>query len=227
MKTYTMLCVLVTAIPSFGSTASADMIAFSLIPADGNVSGPPGSIVGWGYSITNQSSTDWLVTSGLNSDPFLFGTPNSLFDFPDLAPGTTATVAFDPGLSVGFYELTWDTSVPSGFANFGNFTLSSEWWNGDPLANGQFIREAADVSQPYFAEVQESTVFTPEPTSLKLVLFGISLLVAMYAAGKAGRLTRHVVSRWLGAFASPIPQRPRFQENGVAFDSNARQRARM
>jgi hypothetical protein len=36
----------------------ADSFQFSLIPADGTVSAAAGSTAGWGYSITNDSSSD-------------------------------------------------------------------------------------------------------------------------------------------------------------------------
>jgi hypothetical protein len=45
----------------------ADSYSFSLIPANGTVAGPPGSTVGWGYSITDQSNQYWLVTVALNA----------------------------------------------------------------------------------------------------------------------------------------------------------------
>ena len=79
-----------------------------------------------GYSITNESTTDWLLTINLNSDAFLDGTANSLFDFPEVAPGTTVTDAFDPINSIGLYELTWDPDAPTGFTNSGNFVLSAQ-----------------------------------------------------------------------------------------------------
>jgi len=156
--------------------AVLDTFAFSLIPADGNVSGPPGSTVGWGYSLTNQSVTNWLVTTGLNADSFVFGTATALFDFPDLAPGTTASQSFNPTSGVGLYELMWDASAPADFANFGNFTLSAEWWSGDPLNGGAFIQAAPDSSQAYFAGVSENVVpepstFTPLVTITLVILF--------------------------------------------------------
>ena len=63
------------------SPAFADLITLDLIPATGNVEGSPGSTVGWGYTITNNSA-DWLQPESLNTDVFLNGTPNSVFDFP-------------------------------------------------------------------------------------------------------------------------------------------------
>ena len=37
--------------------ANADTFAFNTIPSGGVISGPAGSTIGWGYSITNSSVT--------------------------------------------------------------------------------------------------------------------------------------------------------------------------
>ena len=34
------------------------------IPASGNVSGPPGSVVGWGFTLTNSDPVDWVILTG-------------------------------------------------------------------------------------------------------------------------------------------------------------------
>src|SRR5450631_1488852 len=74
---------------------AADVYQFALLPADGIISGSADSTIGWGYSLTNESSTNWLVTTGLSSDPFLAAQSTSLFDYPDLAPGEQIVRAFD------------------------------------------------------------------------------------------------------------------------------------
>lgn len=160
--------------------ARADSYTFCLLPADGAVAGPPGSTVGWGYSITNQSTTDWLVTSALNSDPFLNGTPNVLFDFPDLVQGAALTVPFGAGMATGLFELTWDNTAPLGFVNSGSFVLSAEFWSGDPLNGGQFVMDAPDTSAAYTATV------TPEPATLVLLACGLT------ATGIRRRLSRRI-----------------------------------
>jgi len=83
---FVVLAVVVSCAPVW-----ADSITFSLLPSGGNVSGPAGSLVGWGYSITNNSSTDWFLATNLNSDSFANGIPTLIFDFPEVAPGATVT----------------------------------------------------------------------------------------------------------------------------------------
>jgi hypothetical protein len=159
-----------------GSIACADTITFSLIPQDGQVSGVAGSTVGWGYSITNQSANNWLVTTGLNSDSFAFGTPLAIFDFPDLGPGATISLPFDAAAGTGLFQLTWDTSAPADFTNFGHFTLSAEWWNGDPFNGGSFLQTAPATTQAYFATVSENAAI-PEPSTIVLELPVLALII--------------------------------------------------
>src|SRR5207249_1049270 len=79
------------------SAAHADSFTFDTLPSSGDVAGPAGSTVGWGYTITNSALNDWLVMTGLSAGSFLNGTPDSsFFDFPILAPQTTLSVPFDP-----------------------------------------------------------------------------------------------------------------------------------
>lgn len=150
---------------------AADIFTFSPLPVDGKIAGAPGSTIGWGYTIHNESGTHWLVTTGLNAGAFVNATPNAIFDFPDLAPGATATVAFDAAIPAGLYELTWNSSAPLGFTNAGDFVLSAAWWSGDPSAGGSFFSAAPNGVQPYSATV---TTATPEPGTVGLV--GLVLL---------------------------------------------------
>lgn len=164
-----MLC-----LTSYAAMA-ADVYTFGLLPSDGSVQGAPGSTVGWGYTLQNQSSSLWLVPTDLNSGSFLNGTPSSLFDAPVIAPGGTAKEAFDASSSSGLFQFTWDNSAPLGFANSGVFDLSAQWWNGDPLAGGTLLSNAPGAHAPYLATVSPSSV--PEPSALSLVamalLFGV------------------------------------------------------
>src|ERR1700733_7443723 len=129
------LCISVLTLP----VLKADSYTFSLIPSTGDVSGPAGSTVGWGYFLENDSTSDWLVTTDLQAGTFLDGTPISVFDFPDLGPGQSVTVPFDPIAGTGVYQLTWDPSVPLGFTNTGTFELDAEWWSDDPLTDGVYL----------------------------------------------------------------------------------------
>jgi hypothetical protein len=160
----------------FGASPASADILFDLIPADGSVSGTPGSLVGWGYSITNTDPSDWFLSTDLNSDSFSNGTPTLLFDFPEVAPGATVTEAFDPANSIGLFELQWDPSAPIGTVNSGNFVLSGELWDGDPFNGGTFIADALDSSAAYTATVTGSAS-TPEPASFPLLASGFAIMI--------------------------------------------------
>jgi hypothetical protein len=157
----------------------ADSYTFSLIPPSGDVSGAPGSTVGWGYTLDNESTSDWLVTSDLEAGTFLDGSPNVVFDFPDLAPGQSVTVPFDPVAGTGLYEFTWEGSAPIGFTNTGTFELDAQWWNGDPLNGGSYIADATSTDINYSAVVATSTATStvPEPSSLILCLVVLVCLI--------------------------------------------------
>ena len=154
------------------TSASGFADSLTLIPATGDISGPPGSTIGWGYTLTNDTS-NWLLTESLSADTFLNGTPDTFFDFPVLAPGTSVTVDFVPGVS-GLYQLTWDSTAPIGFVNSGTFVLSSDYFNGDPSMGGIEIGPAPDLSAAYRATVSSST--TLEPSVVLLLSVGLLLL---------------------------------------------------
>jgi hypothetical protein len=160
---------LLSAVPSF----AASVYTFTTLPVSGAIAGEPGSTIGWGYSIQNESSSLWLVTTAVNTGLFQHGTPNLVFDFPAIAPGSTDTVPFNAASSTGLEELTWDTSAPVGFTNSGNFELTAQWWDGDPLSGGQFLFAASNEDASYSASVAGSAV--PEPASIALI--GLPLLM--------------------------------------------------
>ena len=166
MKLFFAVVLLFAAVPAW----AAETYTFSLLPGDGSITGGPGETVGWGYSIENQSSSFWLVTTGVAPDAFQFGTPNLIFDFPILAPGSTATAPFDAATPTGLLSFTWDASAPLGAVESGIFLLNAEWWDGDPFSGGQLAFAASPLSQPYNATV------VPEPGSGSLL--ALPLLVA-------------------------------------------------
>ena len=159
------------------AASAAELYNFSLLPPDGAVQGAPGSTLGWGYTLQNQSSSFWLMPTELNAGTFLEATPTLLFDFPILAPGASVTANFDPASSTGLYQMTWDATVRPGFVNAGIFDLGAEWWSGNPLAGGQFVSDAPVESADYRATVTGAAV--PEPGTIGLIAIGLSGLLAV------------------------------------------------
>jgi hypothetical protein len=87
--------------------------------------------------------------------------------------GAAVTVPYDPLMPAGLYQIIWDTNAPLGFINSGTFSLTAEWWNGDPLAGGSFMGTAPSVSQPYTATV------TPKPATIGLAAIFLSIFGAV------------------------------------------------
>jgi hypothetical protein len=163
-----LLDAFIVPIPAHGNTYT-----FTALPNPADISGPAGTIVGWGYDISNDSMSDWLVLTDLGAGTFQHGTPLSLFDFPILAPGTQASEQFDPVAGTGLYELTWDPTAPAGFVNSGVFDVSAQWWDGDPLAGGNFLGIAMDETAPYSATVSS----VPEPSTKLLLIPVLAVLL--------------------------------------------------
>ena len=162
-----LLAIVLSLIPC----AAADLYTFTALGPT-QVESLAGSVTAWGYSIANQSSSLWLVTTDLNAGTFQYATPTTLFDFPDIAPGTTATVLYNPLSSAGLFQILWDPATPAGFVNSGSFNLGAQWWNGDPLAGGAFVSQAPGANQPYSV----SLTATPEPAGSLLMVIGLSVV---------------------------------------------------
>ncbi len=170
------LVIILLAISIFGGSlsAAADSYSFSTLPAGGDVSAAAGDTAGWGYSITNNSASQWLVITNLIADPFVDGFADaSLFDFPIVAPGQKDSVPYDPSSFTGLYAFTWDASAPSTDSNSGKFTLQGEWWSDDPFAGGAFLQDAEDESASFSVTVVSSVQPVPEPATVNSLLFGL------------------------------------------------------
>ncbi len=161
--------------------ARADSLTFTVLPS--TVNGPAGSTVGWGYSITNTSSTDYLDLTGIDSTLFLAtdGTPDaSIFNFPNLAPGQTVTQAYDPINSLGLFQFTWNAGLTTGTTEAGIFTLYGAFCapTDTICADDLSVPSIALGSAPYSATVSPSVVVgTPEPSVLLLLAFGVLALI--------------------------------------------------
>lgn len=155
-------------------------------PAGGVVSGAPGQTVGWGYSLVNTDSSNWFVPTQLSAASFSIATPDaSYFDFPVLAPGATANALFDQLAHTGLYGAQIFPFAAPGQSDSGFFTLSGEWWSGDPLAGGLFLQASDAVLVPLTLQV-EAIAALPLPGSLALLVLGLGLLLARQRARQEG-----------------------------------------
>jgi hypothetical protein len=150
--------------------------SFDLLPAGGAISGEAGEMIGWGYTIINESDS-WLEIFSLNADPFQHAAPDSsIFDFPILAPGAAATVAYNAATFAGLFQLTWDAAAPIGFTNTGTFVLLGQFYDGDPFDGGTLLGETFEQLASYRATVAP-TAPVPEPATLLLMGTGAAGLL--------------------------------------------------
>jgi hypothetical protein len=171
------------------AASAADVYTLDLLPLTGAVQGAPGSTIGWGYELQNQSTSLWLVPVNLSAGAFQNSTPELLFTFPVLAPSSAVTQVFDQAAMSGLYQLTWDSSSPIGLSEAGNFTLQAQWWNGDPLAGGVLVSAAPVASVPYVATVTASSV--PEPSTFVLLTMTVpGLLLIIGGVRRSGARVR-------------------------------------
>jgi hypothetical protein len=161
--------------------ARADAFTLATIPASGAISGLPGATIGWGYTIMNLSTTDFLQLTAISAGGFVNGTPDaSIFNFPTIGPNSSVTVPFVANLQ-GLYQLTWDPSAPIGFVNSGTF-----------MVTGDFCTDASCTTVVLGMQSQSAsyaaTVAIPEPGTLLLVGAGVAGLLRRRRRGAtAGR----------------------------------------
>ena len=168
--------ILLLSLLSLGAHALPFTFTFATSPAGGVVSGLPGQTVGWGYQLVNTDASNWFVPTQLNASSFSIGSPDaSYFDFPIIAPGATVNTAFDALLHTGLYGVQLLPFALPGQADSGVFTLSGEWWSGDPLAGGVFL-QASDAVQASLLLTVGATAL-PLPGSLPLLAAGAGVLL--------------------------------------------------
>jgi hypothetical protein len=132
--------------------------------------------VGWGYQLVNTDTSNWFVPTQLNASSFSLGSPDaSYFDFPVLAPGASA-MRPSTRCCTGLYGVQLYPFALAGQSDSGIFTLSGEWWSGDPLAGGTFL-QAADAVQAALSLTVAGVTAVPLPGSLPLLALGMLLLL--------------------------------------------------
>jgi hypothetical protein len=176
------------------SSASASP-SFALTPT-GIAAGGPGSTIGWGYSINNDTPFYLLVDSsafcGPGGDPLLtdcsapyngssqYGP--SLGTYTDfiatnitiIAPNSIAQQSFDPILQQGVGQYTIDPGAPLFTIDSGHLFITYLEFDADPRNGGNIVSEDIELS----AQVEVQVV--PEPATIGLAA-GALLAMAVWS----------------------------------------------
>jgi hypothetical protein len=188
MNNFKNLLVTFSIAAGLSSALRADTIFdFQLTPEDQAANtavalyAPPGNTLGWGYTLRNLDTTDYLMI--LDVQPtinFQYGTPDSsIFDFPVLAPGGSITRTWQQD-AAGLYQFTWDANAPQ-FAQSGQFVISATWYTQDPnTCNYQCTEQFQTQTQEL---VPFAVTTTPEPSALLTACSGV-LAVGLFLLRK-------------------------------------------
>jgi hypothetical protein len=161
---------------TMGAAAHADSITLSTLPSSGAVSGIPGSTVGWGYALTNNSASNFFISETVDSSLALSvnGTADaSVFDLPTLAPLQTVSLAYDPLNLLGLFQFTWNTNVPVGTTETGNFIVYGQFCS-DPANLSTCGNVVSSSSASFTATVTSPVAGVPEPSTLLFLAAGIA-----------------------------------------------------
>jgi hypothetical protein len=130
----------------------------------GSLSGPPGSSLGWGYSIFNDSATLWFLPTSISTPAFGEGTPIVLFDYPAVGPSDIVTQAYTGFL--GLLKLGLDSNATVGLVESGDVIVTGEYWSGNPFTDptAHVVSAAPDAETVITATVTPASA-VPEPST--------------------------------------------------------------
>jgi hypothetical protein len=151
---------------------------FTLSPTN-DLFGEPGQILGWGYSITNLDSVDWLSIDSVGTTTnFVTGTADSINFTPlIIGPQDTQESDFVPFTS-GLYELAIGPGATPGTFDVGTFEVSATWYTDHPGGDTclDFSCVDPDFSTQNSDQQPFSVTVTPEPETVTYLLLAAAWL---------------------------------------------------
>ena len=170
-------------------------ISIEAIPANGIVSGLPGAVVGWGFTLTDTDPSNWVVLAASSfTGSQVFGTYVDYLGLPTAplyvagpAPeSATVTQSWDPTMQLGLGEFDIHSTAIPNLAISGNLVVEYDVFSQDP--NDPNFDPNSFVTGGKIA-VPVSVQVAPEPESQWLLLAGgLPLLVAAARAAHTARL---------------------------------------
>lgn len=164
--------------------AQAGPVSLRLLPNSGAGGGQPGTVVGWGFTITNSGSPDWIVLTGSNfTGSTVYGSYVdylSLGNAPLYVAGPSpesATISqvwnasSHPPLGLGEFDIN-STALPGAIIP-GTIQVSYDVFSQDPndpnFDPGSFVTSGT-------VSASSDVVVTPEPASLLTMSMALPLL---------------------------------------------------
>ena len=185
MKRITLAILIAAAVA--GGAQAAILPTLTLLPVSGNVAGLPGTVVGWGFTLTFTDPSDWVILTGseFTGSP-VYGT---YVDY--LSLGTAPLYVAGPAPESSTVQQAWDPSSLLGVGEFdinptalidavikGNIIVHYSVFSmdpNDPNFNPDTSTVVADATLSAAAQVDVA----PEPSSLLLMLGGVLLSFAL------------------------------------------------
>jgi hypothetical protein len=187
MKRITLALLIAAAVVA---CAQAGPISLTILPTSGTIGGGPGTVVGWGFTITNASS-DWVVLSG--SD--FTGSPiyGSYVDYLSLvnAPlyvagpspeSSTISRSWNPSSNppLGLGEFDINSTALSGAIIVGSIQVDYDVFSEDPN-NPNFDPGSFVTSGTVSASAQVGVAAAPTPEPAPLLTMSTALLILAFA----------------------------------------------
>jgi hypothetical protein len=176
----------------FGLSAMAFASPIILLnPLDGVVSGAPGSIVGWGFTVMGDS-TDWVSVTNVSlldeTNPLgtfneymgVYGGPT---DFA-IPPGTNWNMTFSPGpfptIGTGLGEYDISPAAVAGAQDIGEFVIDYDIFDADPLLGGNQLNSSPLVMLTAAGSLPTFAInIVPEPSAALEFAAGLISLAAV------------------------------------------------
>jgi len=162
---------------------NAEMVMITTNPPGGAVTGSPGQTVGYGFTITNNTSYYLLFDGSYfcepSQDPEFTTCTQSLgtyqdyiaANFTEVAPMSSLSESFNANTMTGFGAYDISPTAMVGATDSGNLVATYMEYQGDPLSGG--TPESGDIELSAPASVTVIPVSTtPEPSSRILAMLG-------------------------------------------------------
>jgi hypothetical protein len=170
------------------STAAFASPILTLDPANGQRSGAPGTTVGWGFTIENDTSFYLVVTSvvptGFDPATGSFNDYVASVNFTAVAPNSNYSEAFNSSIPTGFGEFLILNTATIGAITGADFEVLYDLLVNDP--NGPLGSDGGDLYGNFFNNTSgqvtvtdASTAAVPEPATLSLLLAAAPALLLL------------------------------------------------